>query len=421
MNHRRSANTALALTCQMMRGALAAVYLEDSATAETTQVVWPEGDSPNQTVVEAARQAKTSGQLTVQRLDRGEKNPVAVDFLLAKPVNLDGDRTASIAVLVKMNPQQQEVAIQLLDWGVQWMSLVLTDHQAAQTQPEQTNAWSAIKTASAGLFQSRRLLLGLVAGLIIALSVIVEGTYRINAPALLEGEQQRAVVAPFDGYVATEHKQAGDQVSAGDVLAEMDDQALNLSRQQFESERNEYDRQYRQALGRRDMAQASIYKSQIKQADAQLNLVRNQIVQAEITAPLDGVIIAGDLSQSLGAPVRLGDLLFEISPLDAYRLIIHVDEKDITQVKPGAPGEVSFSSAPSEQLAFTVHKVSPVHQEQLDSIAYRVEADLDRPLPSLRPGMQGVAKIEAGQRSYAWIYLHDVYNAIALWLWKWLP
>jgi hypothetical protein len=32
-----------------------------------------------------------------------------------------------------------------------------------------------------------------------------------------------------------------------------------------------------------------------------------------------------------------------------------------------------------------------------------------------------VAKIDIDRRSFAWIYLHELFDVIRLWVWRWLP
>ena len=48
-----------------------------------------------------------------------------------------------------------------------------------------------------------------VAAVVILVLVLVPGQYRIGAQASIEGEIQRAVVAPFDGFVASASVRAG--------------------------------------------------------------------------------------------------------------------------------------------------------------------------------------------------------------------
>lgn len=187
------------------------------------------------------------------------------------------------------------------------------------------------------------------------------------------------------------------------------------------AEKDEYYRQYRQALAERDKAQAHILKSQVSQAEAQLRLLEKKIQRSSLSAPIDGIIIKGDLSRSLGAPIDKGEVLFEVAPLDKYRLVILVDEQQVVDVQTGLQGEMTLKALPDDELAFTVEKVSPVFEENVDGIAYRVEAAFNEENQALRPGMQGIAKISIDQRSYLWIFLHELVNAIRLWGWSWLP
>ncbi|RBW50181.1 efflux RND transporter periplasmic adaptor subunit [Marinobacter sp. F3R11] len=406
----------LDLTCKMMRGAKRAVLLVDAEQEIPLSVQWPSEDAAPEELVRLAREASLQNRLIVKKLDSN-----GLDHILATPLRVSAERSVAVAVQVRIKPEQQRVVLQLLKWGEKWLELLLRyEPEVASTSDQPLPAdtgWGKWKRrlASPAKIASMGVLVA-----ILALSFF-SGDYRISAEATLEGSVQRAVVAPFDGYVNSAPKRAGETVAAGEVLAKMDDHELQLSRLQFESKKDEYNRQYRQALGQRDMAQAYIYKSQISQVDAELNLVERKLERSEIRASMDGYIIAGDLSRSLGAPVELGDVLFEVAPLDSYRLVIYVQEQNIADIEPGAVGQVSLQALPGKELGFAVSKVSPVFEDRANSIVYRVEAILDQQYQALRPGMQGVAKIEVGERSLAWIYFHELYNAVVLWLWKWLP
>jgi len=48
---------------------------------------------------------------------------------------------------------------------------------------------------------------------------------------------------------------------------------------------------------------------------------------------------------------------------------------------------------------------------------FRVEATLDQPTQMLRPGMEGVAKIEMGEESLFWIWTHALVDRLRLWIW----
>ena len=68
--------------------------------------------------------------------------------------------------------------------------------------------------------------------------------------------------------------------------------------------------------------------------------------RTRLSAPLDGLVVSGDLSQSLGAPLERGDVLFEVGPLDGYRIMLEVDEREVAQVRPGQQGDLALSGLP---------------------------------------------------------------------------
>lgn len=74
----------------------------------------------------------------------------------------------------------------------------------------------------------------------------------------------------------------------------------------------------------REWVQLRVLDSQVAQINTQIKLKQELIRRAQIVAPFDGIVIEGDLSQSLGAPVARGDSLFKVTPLDGYRVILKV-------------------------------------------------------------------------------------------------
>lgn len=250
---------------------------------------------------------------------------------------------------------------------------------------------------------------------------LVPGEFRVSAVAVLEGRVQRAIVAPFDGYVATARARAGDLVQKDDVIAELDDTELRLEQLRWLGQRDEYTKQYRGALAVLDHSAARISQSQVAQADAQLELIASQLERVKLVSPLDGVIISGDLSRLLGIPLERGQLLFEIAPLDEYRLILNVDEQDIVYVHEGQTGTLTLAAFPRREIPFRVQKVAVMHQQDDVAITYRTEASLESDVVDLRPGMEGIGKIYIDDRNYLWIWTHRMADWVRMKMWAWLP
>ena len=260
-----------------------------------------------------------------------------------------------------------------------------------------------------------------IAAAVLIFMVVATGDFRVSSNAALEPVIRQALTAPFPGYVLDAPRRAGDVVESGAVLASLDDRELRLSRLKWVSQQEQLTRQYAQAMATRNAAAVVILAAQIDQAKAEVALLDHQLARTRLTTPFRGIVVAGDLSQSLGAPVERGQVLFEIAPLDAYRVVLQVGERDITYVRPGQRGTLVLTGAPSEPLDFAVEKVTPVSTAKEGHNYFRVEAKLDRPLERLRPGMEGVGKVEVDRRRLIWIWTRQIVDWVRLQLWRWLP
>lgn len=282
---------------------------------------------------------------------------------------------------------------------------------------------NACRRAGAMLFGPRHPGLKLVAlVLLVATAVLAFATtsYRVAAKVSIEGAVQRSVVAPYQGYVAESLVRAGQSVREGQVLARLDDRDLRLERARWAAETEQMARRYRQSAATQDRASMAIAAAQEEQARAQLALVEERLSRATLAAPFDGLVVLGDLSQLLGSPVEQGKVLFEVAPLDRYRVILNVDERDIAEVALGQRGELALAGMPYERLPFTVRNITPVSSQQDGRNLFRVEAQLDAAPERLRPGMEGVGKIEVGERKLLWTWTHGFVEWLQLAVWRWV-
>lgn len=253
---------------------------------------------------------------------------------------------------------------------------------------------------------------------LLTLATFTPITHRVRADATLEGRTQRAIVAGLDGFVAEARVRAGDLVKAGEVLGRLDERELMLEREKSLATRDKLLNERRQAMAEHDAARTRITSAQLAQAEAQLELIEDMLARTRLLAPFDGIVVRGDLSRSLGSPVSKGDVLFEVAPLDGYKIVLQVDERDLAQVHVGSRGSLTLTAAPGERLGFTIERVTPVAIAEDGHTFFRAEARLDEPRESLRPGMAGVAKVAAGRRSLVWICTHDLVDWLRLRAWE---
>ena len=253
------------------------------------------------------------------------------------------------------------------------------------------------------------------------LLTLVTATYRVTCDARLEARTQRVVVAPQDGFIAAADARPGDIVRQGAPLGTLDDRDLRLEQHRWSSQLEQLRAEYRDALASHDRSRVGILNARVLQAEAQLALVDEKLARVRLVAPFDGLVVSGDLSQALGSPVTRGQVLFTVAPLEAYRVILEVDERDIVPVRPGQTGRLVISSMPRQPLGFTVEKITPVSTAEEGRTWFQVEAKMDRTSDLFRPGMEGVAKIDIDRRRLAWIWGHRLTDWLRLALWSVRP
>lgn len=254
---------------------------------------------------------------------------------------------------------------------------------------------------------------------VIAFFTFAHGEFRVAANSQLEGSVRRQIAAPYDGFVASAAYRAGQTVKKGELLATLDDKELMLEAQRWLSQQDQYSKQAQDAQAQSDLPQIQIVMAQVEQARAQLELSESQLERTRITAPFDGLITLGDLSQSLGGAVKKGQVLFEIAPMDGYRVVLDVDEADISHLKIGQTGQLVVTSLPNEKFPFEVKLITPVAKVKDGLNYFRVEGAVLESEQRLRPGMEGVAKVYVDERRLIWIWTHRAGIWLRLKLWSW--
>jgi len=380
----------------------------DEALDQRATLVFPPHDGRHPRGVHAhgdlARQFGAGAICTVPLLRAGE--PCGAITLERRPDRpFDGDAVALLEAVAAFAGPALEVHRRDDRWiGTKLVdSLRTTWQELASTRDA---VWKAAAVATA---------------LVLLFLAFAKGDYRVTADVVLEPAVKRVTAAPFDGFVALAPARAGDVVQKGQLLGALDDRDLKLERLKWDSEHAQQMKQYRHALAERDASQAAIFAAALREARAELDRIVDRLGRVELRAPFDGIVVTGDLTQKLGSPVQKGEVLFETAPLDAWRLHLKVDERDVAEVAVGQTGMLVLSSLPRESFPFEVRKITPVSTTEEGRNYFRVEAAFQGEPPRLLPGTQGVAKIEAGRRRLVWIWTHQSTEWLRLRLWTWLP
>ena len=160
--------------------------------------------------------------------------------------------------------------------------------------------------------------------------------YEVRTAANIAPAEARHVAAPFEGTLASVLVLPGDVVHAGDVLCEFDQRELRLERSHFEAELAVLEREQTRAMASATPVEASLAEANARLTRTQLDLIDHRLERATCRATCDGVVVSGDLRKRVGSVLRQGEPLFEIAPLDRWRLELAVRRTHSVSSNPGS-------------------------------------------------------------------------------------
>ena len=257
-------------------------------------------------------------------------------------------------------------------------------------------------------FDRRWAVAGVVAAVLAALAILPRDAV-VEAPVVLRPDHAQAVTAPFDGLLEASGVQPGDVVVRQQTtLARLATREveLELAAARARAANDLRDAAVARAAGQPAQEQISLLSA--RRADAQVALLEHRMQQADIRAPADGVIIAGDLRRSLGQPLSRGQVLFEIAldgPLRAEALVL---DEDIPALREGQPLRFATAAEPGRPREAVVERIRPMAELVQGRNVFRVIARIEDPsVADLRPGMEGWARIETGRTTWLMWLLRD--------------
>jgi len=205
-----------------------------------------------------------------------------------------------------------------------------------------------------------------------------EPTDTITLPGTIEGWYEAPIYARVEGYVKAWHKDYGDHVKKGDVLAELNTPDLDAEYKQaladLESERAKNDlaqltaQRYlamreHQALSEQaisvQLAEAQAEAAKVAAAEQKVKNIEAFIGFKKIVAPFDGVVIqrninVGDLVSkegSISTPKERTNL-FTVAVVDKVRLFVNVPSNFGPFLGAGLTADVTVPQIPKRHFTF---------------------------------------------------------------------
>lgn len=257
----------------------------------------------------------------------------------------------------------------------------------------------------------------LISSLIVFL-IFAKGQFKAEAPFALEATYQQVVCASFDGYIKSVNVEVGDNIQENEtILAELDTAELRLQLAAAKAEQAGHLKQLAAAMRDGETAEAQIAQANSDKMQAQIDLLNYLIEQGKIISPISGTVVEGDLKRQIGAPVKKGDVLFEVTPLESLRAELLVPEDQIFDIEVEQEGYLATVSYPAQRIKFVVERINPMAEVVNNRNVFKVRVRLLEKHPWMRPGMEGVAKISVGKRRYVWIWTRRIVSWLRMKMW----
>lgn len=371
-----------------------------------------------QSIIAYSANGPQQSGVVVRAHEKFSQGPGA-DFILTVPMTL-GEKIVGLVCL-----ERNSAALSESD---RWEIRLFGEASArGLSDLQDRDRWIGIRVASSfrqwcdGLFGPRNAAWKLAGGLSLAfllVALVLPWSYRVDSTLAIRSKDLLFMPAPFDGYLRRVHVEVGDRVSHGALLVELDTSDLSLEESMASADLQRTERETQKAQGMRQLAEMQINYARQMQSAARLDLIRNQLTNAEIRAPYEGVVIEGDLKKNVGAPVRKGDLLLKFAKTEDAFIELEIDQADIHEVQAGSKGEFALVGRPDQKFRFTVERVDPVAVNREGRTVYLARARPDDGFqPAWRPGMGGSAKIEVGDRSLLWVMTHRTVRFLREFFW----
>jgi multidrug efflux pump subunit AcrA (membrane-fusion protein) len=256
----------------------------------------------------------------------------------------------------------------------------------------------------------------LAAGVAMAALLLFPVPDALEAQATLQPVQRRYVSARFDGVLDEVRARPGDRVRADQALALMDGRELNWRLASLAAERDQARKKQDVGMAAGETAAAQLAALDVQRLEVQIALLEDNLKHLEITSPLEGQLLAGDLQRERGAPVRKGQQLFEVAPLERMLVEMAVPAEDIARLEKGGQAALVVDGLPGRRWDAPLERVFPRARVQEGRNVFIAEIEIANADGVLRPGMKGRAKLDAGWRPLLWQMLERPLTRV----WRWL-
>jgi len=262
--------------------------------------------------------------------------------------------------------------------------------------------------------KNNRKKLALIAFALLAASFIPM-PYYVSSECEVRPESKLYIASPFDTTLEKCHVQPGEQVTKNMLLATLDGRETKLELAEVEADLNRATKQRDGHVVSHESGEAYVAKYEIQRLQSRRDLLLHRQESLELRCPMDGIVIAGDLQNAEGMPLKVGEALFEVAPLDKLRIELAIPEDDVRYTKTEMPTKIRLDAFPFESWEGKIERIAPASELKNEQNVFVAVIQVDNTDGRLRPGMTGHGKTKTIYRPVIWNYFHKPAASAARW------
>ncbi|MEC7963156.1 MAG: HlyD family efflux transporter periplasmic adaptor subunit, partial [Pseudomonadota bacterium] len=244
---------------------------------------------------------------------------------------------------------------------------------------------------------------------------------KVTATATSLPASAQAMALPFEAFLEQMHVRVGDQVAAGDPIADLRAPNLLDQRADLVAQIAIEEVSAQSALSANDYGAYVLSEQKIAQNRKRLDQLEERLAQLRLRAPFDARVVQALGHEVLGAYQPTGENIAVVQPENRYAARLKIARVDAPLLQVGQSGEIWFRGISGQEWQLNVTSapsltVDPTTgEEELTLKAELLGQDQAR----LFAGLTGFARIEAGEQMRALVLSRYAREYIRMKLWTW--
>jgi GAF domain-containing protein/multidrug resistance efflux pump len=234
------------------------------------------------------------------------------------------------------------------------------------------------------------------AALIIGALVLIPWPLRVSTDATVVSADRRVVSAIGGGVIEKVFTHEGDTVTAGQILAQLDNSEDRVKLAQSEEALSQSRHELADSEFRNDPGAAGQATIQTNLHQAEVDLETQRVSDSVLRAPIAGVVVTPKIEDKTGTFLHAGDAFAEIVAQDRMGIELSVPETDLGLVKAGAPTALKLNAFPTVTFHGAVERLGASTHGEAGDQYFLVHSTFENIGVRARSGMVGRARVSAG-------------------------